>query len=284
MQSAILLIRCADQKGLIAAITNFIHRHNGNILHLEQYVETEQGTFFMRVEWDLQQFALEDAEIFSVFKREIGDSYNMAFSIKFSAEHQRMALFVSKLPHCFYDILARCHSGEWQVELPLIISNHQDMESVAKQFDIDYYHLPITLDNKKQQEAKQLALLQEYNIDFVVLARYMQILTDDIIRHYKDRILNIHHSFLPAFPGAKPYHAAHKRGIKIIGATSHYVTSELDAGPIIEQDVVHVSHADSVDDFIRKGRDLEKIVLARAVWKHIQRKILVDANRTVVFD
>ena len=284
MQSAILLIRCADQKGLIAAITNFIHRHNGNILHLEQYVETEQGTFFMRVEWDLQQFALEDAEIFSVFKREIGDSYNMAFSIKFSAEHQRMALFVSKLPHCFYDILARCHSGEWQVELPLIISNHQDMESVAKQFDIDYYHLPITLDNKKQQEAKQLALLQEYNIDFVVLARYMQILTDDIIRHYKDRILNIHHSFLPAFPGAKPYHAAHKRGIKIIGATSHYVTSELDAGPIIEQDVVHVSHADSVDDFIRKGRDLEKIVLARAVWKHIQRKVLVDANRTVVFD
>ena len=284
MQSAILLIRCADQKGLIAAITNFIHRHNGNILHLEQYVETEQGTFFMRVEWDLQQFALGDAEIFSVFKREIGDSYNMAFSIKFSAEHQRMALFVSKLPHCFYDILARCHSGEWQVELPLIISNHQDMESVAKQFDIDYYHLPITLDNKKQQEAKQLALLQEYNIDFVVLARYMQILTDDIIRHYKDRILNIHHSFLPAFPGAKPYHAAHKRGIKIIGATSHYVTSELDAGPIIEQDVVHVSHADSVDDFIRKGRDLEKIVLARAVWKHIQRKVLVDANRTVVFD
>ena len=284
MQSAILLIRCADQKGLIAAVTNFIHRHNGNILHLEQYVETEQSTFFMRVEWDLQQFSLGDDEISPVFKREIGDVYKMVFSIKFSSEHQRMALFVSKLPHCFYDILARCHSGEWQVELPLIVSNHRDMESVAKQFGIDYYHLPITLDNKKQQEARQLALLQEYNIDFVVLARYMQILTDDIIRHYKDRILNIHHSFLPAFPGAKPYHAAHKRGIKIIGATSHYVTSELDAGPIIEQDVVHVSHADSVDDFIRKGRDLEKIVLARAVWKHIQRKILVDANRTVVFD
>ena len=284
MQSAILLIRCADQKGLIAAVTDFIHRHNGNILHLEQYVETEQGTFFMRVEWDLQQFALGDDEIFPVFKREIGDAYNMVFSIKFSSEHQRMALFVSKLPHCFYDILARCHSGEWQVELPLIVSNHEDMESVAKQFGIDYYQLPITSDNKKQQEARQLALLQEYNIDFVILARYMQILTDDIIRHYKNRILNIHHSFLPAFPGAKPYHAAHKRGIKIIGATSHYVTSELDAGPIIEQDVVHVSHADSVDDFIRKGRDLEKVVLARAVWKHIQRKVLVDANRTVVFD
>lgn len=284
MTSAILLIHCIDQKGLLAAITHFIGRHNGNILSIEQHVDTEQGMFFMRAEWDLQQFALARTEIEPLFKQEIGDRFKMAFSIHFLPEKQRMALFVSKLPHCFYDILARCHSGEWPVDIPLIISNHKDMAPVAEKFGVDYHYLPINADNKRQQEARQLALLQRHHIDFIVLARYMQIMTDDVIQCYENRILNIHHSFLPAFPGAKPYHAAHQRGVKIIGATSHYVTAELDAGPIIEQEVVHVSHADAVADFIREGRNLEKIVLARAVWKHMQRKILVDANRTVVFD
>ena len=284
MEVAILLIRCADQQGLVAAVTTFINHHNGNILSLEQHVDAEQGIFFMRVEWDCRRFALSNSEISSTFGAEIGDRFNMDFAVHFSAEKQRMAVFVSKIPHCFYDILGRWHSGEWQVELPVIISNHSDMEPVAEKFGIDYHYLPITPDNKVQQETKQLALLQQYNVDFIVLARYMQVLTEDVIQHYENRILNIHHSFLPAFPGAKPYHAAHKRGIKIIGTTSHYVTAELDGGPIIEQDVVHVSHTDSVGDFIRKGRDLEKIVLGRAAWRHLQSKVLVDTNRTVVFE
>jgi formyltetrahydrofolate deformylase len=195
-----------------------------------------------------------------------------------------MAIFVSKQHHCLYDILSRCQSGEWQVEIPLIISNHPDLELVAKRFNIDYHIISITKANKQAMEQKELELLKEYRIDFIVLARYMQILTWEFIAHYPNRIINIHHSFLPAFPGAKPYHSAFERGVKIIGATSHYVTAELDAGPIIEQDIVRVNHRDSVEDMIRKGRDLEKLVLSRAIWYHINRKIIVHGNRTLVTD
>jgi formyltetrahydrofolate deformylase len=195
-----------------------------------------------------------------------------------------MALFVSKMSHCFYDLLARYECGELNVDIPIIISNHTDLQKTAERLDIDFHYLSINKENKKQQEEKQIALLTQHNIDFIVLARYMQVLSDDFVKHYPQRIINIHHSFLPAFPGGRPYHSAHERGVKIIGATSHYVTAELDAGPIIEQDVVHVSHKDSVEDMIRIGRDLEKIVLARAVRHHVHHDLLVYENRTVVFE
>jgi len=206
----------------------------------------------------------------------------MKWRLYFANDVPRMAIFVSKLPHCLYDILSRWKSGELNVEIALVISNHEDLKSVAKQFGIDYY-CEIASQNKKIQEENQLRLLVEHKVNFVVLARYMQILTGNFVEQYRNRIINIHHSFLPAFPGRKPYHSAYERGVKVIGATSHYVTSELDAGPIIEQDVTRVSHTDSVDDMVRKGRDLEKIVLSRAIWSHVQRKTLVYDNRTIVF-
>ncbi len=208
----------------------------------------------------------------------------MSFNLYFSDRKPRMAIFVSKMSHCLYDILARYTAGEWNVEIPVIISNHPDLESVAKRFDIDYHVFPINKDNKIEQEAKELELLKEYDIDFIVLARYMQVVSSDFIMHYPDKIINIHHSFLPAFMGAKPYHAAFERGVKLIGATSHYVTTDLDAGPIIEQDIVRISHKDSIADLVYKGQDLEKIVLSRAVEKHIDRKILTYRNKTVVFN
>jgi formyltetrahydrofolate deformylase len=238
----------------------------------------------MRVEWDLDGFAIPAEQIAARFKEALADRFEMNWALHFSDEVPRMALFVSRLSHCLFDILARWQSGEWQVEVPLIISNHEDLRPVAERFGIPYYCLPITPENKLEQEARQIALLQEHQIDFVVLARYMQILSPGFIDRYPERIINIHHSFLPAFAGAKPYHAAHERGVKIIGATSHYVTSELDAGPIIAQDVTEVTHRDSVDDLVRKGRDLEKLVLARAIWNHMQRKVLCYDNRTVIFD
>ncbi len=281
-QSATLLIQCDDQVGLVAAVTEFIQRHMGNVLHLEQHVDTD--AFFMRVEWDLENFNLENNAVADAFEKQIAHRFSMSFQLFFSGEKQRMALFVSKLPHCFYDILSRYQSGEWDIEIPLIVSNHEDMRPVAEQFGIDFYHLPITADNKAEQEKRQVELLKQHKIDFIVLARYMQILTADIIDQYPNRIINIHHSFLPAFPGAKPYHSAHARGVKIIGATSHYVTADLDAGPIISQDVSRVSHSEEVDEFIRKGRDLEKTVLANALWKHMQRKTLVYKNRTIIFN
>lgn len=283
-KSAILLIYCKDKSGIVNAVTEFIFDNGGNILKLDQYVDAEPQHFFMRIEWDLNGFGIKVEEIGVIFEKQVGLRFEMQSQLYFSNDVPRMALFVSKLPHCFYDILARYESGEWQVEIPLIISNHPDMEVVAKRFGIDYHCLPMTAENKKQQEAKQLRLMQQYNIDFIVLARYMQILSETFIEQYPQRIINIHHSFLPAFPGSKPYHSAHIRGVKIIGATSHYVTTELDAGPIIEQDVVQVGHEDSVQDMIRKGRDLEKIVLSRAIWNQLDRNILVCGNRTVVFD
>ena len=283
-KSAILLIHCLDKPGIVVAITEFIHNNGGNILYLDQHVDSEQGVFFMRIEWDLEKFSIQQDKIAEYFETLVGSRYQMTAQLHFSDTKLRMALFVSKMSHCFYDLLARYESGELNVEIPVIISNHSDLQHVAERLGIDFHCLSVTKDNKKQQEDKQKKLLQQHDIDFIVLARYMQVLSDDFVNAYPQRIINIHHSFLPAFPGGRPYHSAYERGVKIIGATSHYVTAELDAGPIIEQDVVHVSHKDSVEDMIRIGRDLEKIVLARAVRHHVHHDLLVYQNRTVVFE
>ncbi len=282
-RSATLLIHCPDQKGIVVSVTEFIFKNGGNIIQLAQHVDAERGVFFMRIEWSLADFVIPAEKIGEYFQTLIGARFSMQWQLFFSDQTPRMALFVSRQPHCFYDILARQESGEWQVDIPLIISNHPDMATVAERHGIPYHVIPITAANKHEQEQRQLELLAEHDIDFVVLARYMQILSPAFIERYPQRIINIHHSFLPAFPGAKPYHSAYARGVKIIGATSHYVTADLDAGPIIEQDVTRVSHEDSVEDMVRKGRDLEKIVLARAIWHHINRNVLVYENRTVVF-
>lgn len=283
IKSAILRISAVDQKGLVAAVTHFISQYDGNVIDLEQHVDEIDKEFFMRVEWSLNEFKLTTSELESVFSDTIGQPFNMDWNIEYSNIVPKMAIFVSKMSHCLLDILSRYQSGELQVEIPVIVSNHSDLKSIADNLNIEFVHLPITSENKHSQEIKQLELLKEKNIDFIVLARYMQILSKDFITQYLSKIINIHHSFLPAFPGAKPYHSAHARGVKLIGATSHYVTAELDAGPIISQDVVTVSHTDSIDDLVRKGRDLEKIVLARAIWHHLNHKILVWQNRTIVF-
>ena len=281
---AILLIHCPDQKGIISAVTNFLSHNNGNIMDLDEHVDAEHNVFFMRVEWDLTDFAIPTDQINKQFDTQLGVPYKMNWVIHFGDKVPRMAIFVSKLSHCLYDILSRYQAGEWRVEMPLIVSNHQKLEEIARRFNIDFKFFPIDQNNKKEQENKQIELMREYQIDFVVLARYMQILSADFVDHFPNRIINIHHSFLPAFPGARPYHSAYEKGVKVIGASSHYVTAELDAGPIIEQDVVRVSHKDSIDTLVRKGRDLEKIVLSRAIWSHLQRKILVFGGRTVIFD
>jgi len=283
-QSAILLIHCADKPGIIVAITDFIHNNGGNILYLDQHVDQQKSIFFMRVEWDLTDFVIQREKIAEYFETLVGSRYGMFAELHFSDEKQRMALFVSKMSHCFYDLLARYESGELEVEIPIIISNHADLQTAAKRLGIEYHFFNINKENKAQQEHKQKLLLAEHNINFIVLARYMQVLSNDFVKDYSQRIINIHHSFLPAFPGGRPYHSAYERGVKIIGATSHYVTTELDAGPIIEQEVVHINHKHSVDDMVRIGRDLEKIVLARAVRHHIHHELLVYKNRTVVFE
>ncbi len=282
--TAILLIDCHDRRGIVAAVTEYIYKNNGNIVYLDQHVDVEHQIFFMRVEWELETFSIPRTHIGDAFQNAIAQKFQMQWRLHFSDETPRMAVFVSKLPHCLYDILSRCQSKEWRVDLPLIISNHADLEPIAQKFDVDYEVFSMSEAEKSTQERKQLELLKEYKIDFLVLARYMQILSEEFVTSYPQQIINIHHSFLPAFPGSKPYHSAYERGVKIIGATSHYVTTELDAGPIIEQDTVRVSHTDTVNDMIRKGRDLEKVVLSRAIWHHLGRKILVYANRTVVFN
>ena len=281
--SAILLVSCPDQSGIVAAIARFIHEQNGNIINLEQYVDSGERMFFMRLEWELKDCAIPLHTFGDAFQRGIAKEFAMQWSLCSASERPRMAIFVSTLSHCLYDILSRAHAGEWNVDIPLIVSNHPTLEPAAKKFGIDYRVFPMTPETKRTQEGKQLDLLQEYDINFVVLARYMQILTADFVNRYPNRVINIHPSFLPAFPGAKPYHSVHDRGVKIIGATSHYVTEELDAGPIIEQDIVRVSHADSIDDLVRRGRDLEKVVLSRAIWHHLRRNLLVVRNRTIVF-
>lgn len=281
--NAVILMHCPDQPGIIAVITEFINTNGGNILYLDQYVDRVNGIFYMRVEWDLDKFLIPKEKINDYFFTLYAQRYNMVYRLSFTDRKQRMALFVSKMSHCLYDILARYTAGDWEVEIPLIISNHPDLRHVGEQFGIPFEVIPVTRDNKAEMEAHEFELLEKYGIDFIVLARYMQVLSEDFINRYPNRIINIHHSFLPAFVGAKPYHAAYERGVKLIGATSHYVTTELDAGPIIEQDIVRITHKDTVADLVHKGRDLEKIVLSRAVEKHIQRKILAYKNKTIVF-
>ncbi len=283
--TAILLLHCPDQQGIISEVTKFITDNKGNIVYLDQYVDHQDGRFFMRIEWELESFLIPRDKISEYINTLYAQRYDMTFSLYFSDTRPRMAIFVSKMSHCLFDLLARYMSGEWDVDIPCIISNHEDMREVAEQFGIPYYVWSINKDhsNKKEVEEAEMRLLEEKGVTFIVLARYMQIISDQMISRYPHHIINIHHSFLPAFIGAKPYHQAWERGVKIIGATSHYVTSDLDAGPIIEQDVVRISHKDTPESLVLKGRDLEKIVLSRAVSKHIERKILTYNNKTIIF-
>lgn len=281
--TAILLIHCPDQVGINAAVTDFIYKNNGNIIHMDQHVDRQEIVFFLRIEFELKDFFIPNEKIGEFFGTQIAKKYKMNWNLYFADYKPKMAIFISELSHCLFDILGRYQSGEWNVEIPLIISNHEIMAPVAERFEIPFYLFKITKQNKAEQEKREIELLKEYKVDFIVLARYMQILSSQIINEFRNRIINIHHSFLPAFPGAKPYHSAYNRGVKLIGATSHYVTEELDAGPIIEQETTKVSHKDNVKDLVRKGRDLEKIVLSRAVYSHLQRNILVYNNKTVVF-
>lgn len=283
--TAILLLHCPDEQGIISEITKFITDNHGNIVYLDQYVDCEDSMFFMRLEWDLENFMIPREKIEDIINTLYKVRYNMNFNLYFNDEKPRMAIFVSKMSHCLYDLLARYKAGEWNVEIPCIVSNHEDLSYVAKQFGIPYYVWSIKKDhsNKAEVEAAEMKLLKKERVTFIVLARYMQIISNDMIKSYPNHIINIHHSFLPAFVGAKPYHQAWERGVKIIGATSHYVTAELDAGPIIDQDVTRISHKDTPKSLVLKGKDLEKIVLSRAVTKHIERKILVYHNKTIIF-
>ena len=283
MTTAKLLLHCPDKPGILAEVTDFITVNKGNIIYLDQYVDHVENIFFMRIEWELKDFLVPHEKIEDYFRTLYGQKYEMDFRLYFSDVKPRMAIFVSKMSHCLFDMLARYTAGEWNVEIPLIISNHPDLQHVAERFGIPFYLFPITKETKEEQERKEMELLAKHKITFIVLARYMQVISEQMINAYPNKIINIHHSFLPAFVGAKPYHAAFQRGVKIIGATSHYVTTELDAGPIIEQDVVRITHKDSIEDLVNKGKDLEKIVLSRAVQKHIERKILAYKNKTVIF-
>jgi len=283
MSKFILQISCNDQQGIIATITNFIHNYQGNIVYIDQHVDPIENIFFMRLEFELNvdlHFVKHLKDDFSI---NIAHRFNMDWKINSPIEKPKMALFVSKYDHCLYDILGRYNSGELHVEIPFIISNHIDLKPIADNFNIDYYHIPITKENKSDAEELQLELLVKHHIDFIVLARYMQIVSSKLISRFQDNIINIHHSFLPAFAGAKPYHSAFKRGVKIIGATSHYVTEDLDEGPIIEQDITRVSHVHTINDLVLKGRDLEKIVLSRAIKLHLERKTMVHDNKTIIF-
>ncbi len=286
MQDAlILLIHCPDREGLVASVTELIRRHGGNVVDLDQHVDAERGVFFMRVAWTPPAGDPGGRERFErAFAAEVAEPCAMNWRLERAGRRLRLAIFVSRYAHCLYDMLARWESGEWAVDIPLIVSNHADLEPVARRHGVRFEHVPVTAATRAAAEERQLALLREAGVDLVVLARYMQIVSPGFIAGLGGKVINIHHSFLPAFAGGQPYHAAHARGVKIIGATSHYVTAELDAGPIIAQDVVAVSHKDSVEDMVRKGRDLEKIVLARAVYAHLQNQVLVYDNRTVVFD
>ena len=283
MTTAKLLLHCPDKPGILAEVTDFITVNKGNIIYLDQYVDHVENIFFMRIEWELKDFLVPQENIDYYFRTLYAQKYEMDFRLYFSDVKPRMAIFVSKLSHCLFDMLARYTAGEWNVEIPLIISNHPDLQHVAERFGIPFYLFPITKETKEEQERKEMELLAKHKITFIVLARYMQVISEQMINAYPNKIINIHHSFLPAFVGAKPYHAAFQRGVKIIGATSHYVTTELDAGPIIEQDVVRITHKDSIEDLVNKGKDLEKIVLSRAVQKHIERKVLAYKNKTVIF-
>ena len=283
MQKITLLIHCNDQPNIIASVTNFMALNNGNIVYIDQHVDREQNIFFMRLECEFSSDSFSVESFKELFQNALVDKFDFKWRIYAANKKPKMALFVSKYDHCLYDILGRYNSGELNLEIPFILSNHENLKSIADNFKIPFYHIPVTKENKKEAELKQLELLETHEIDFVVLARYMQIVSSLLIDKYPNKIINIHHSFLPAFVGAKPYHSAFKRGVKIIGATSHYITEELDAGPIIEQDVAHVSHSYSIKDLIAKGRDLEKIVLSNAIKLHANRKVMVFNNKTVIF-
>ena len=280
-----LLLHCPDRPGIIADITNFITENRGNVVYLAQFVDHVENVFNMRIEWNIDEFLIPKEKISDYFGTLYARKYDMNFRLYFSDTKPRMAIFVSKMSHCLFDLLARYSAGEWNVEIPLIVSNHPDMKHVADMFGIPYYVWKIEKDwsNKREVEQAEMELLKEKRVTFIVLARYMQIISDEMIKAYPNKIINIHHSFLPAFIGAKPYHQAYQRGVKIIGATSHYVTADLDAGPIIEQDVVRITHKDTPETLVLKGKDLEKIVLSRAVKKHVERKILTYKNKTIIF-
>jgi formyltetrahydrofolate deformylase len=279
--TATLLISCPDQKGLVAKIANFIYSNGGNIIHADQHTDFSAGLFLNRIEWQLEGFNLPREVIEPAFNA-IASPLNAKWQLHFSDTIPRIAIWVSKQDHCLLDLLWRHQAGEFKAEIPLIISNHENLNAIATQFGIEYHHILITKETKLEQEAKQLELLEKHKIDLVILAKYMQVLSADFVEKFPN-VINIHHSFLPAFAGANPYQRAFERGVKIIGATGHYVTQDLDEGPIIEQDVVRVSHRDQVEDLIRKGKDLERMVLARAVRLHLQNRVLVYGNRTVVF-
>ncbi|UXY14365.1 formyltetrahydrofolate deformylase [Chitiniphilus purpureus] len=282
MNTATLLISCPDRKGISAAIANFLFTYNANIVHSDQHQDNTENLFLMRVEWDLADFTLDMAAFNAAFQP-IADRFQMQWKVALSARRPRMAIFVSKYDHCLVDLLHRHQSGELHCDIPLIVSNHEDCRALADFYGIPYHVIPVGRDGKAEAEAAQRALLEAQQIDLIVLARYMQVLSHDFTSAYPQRVINIHHSFLPAFDGAKPYHRAFARGVKLIGATSHYVTEVLDDGPIIEQDVIRISHRDDVEALIRKGRDLEKMVLARAVKWHLEHRVLVYSNKTVIF-
>jgi formyltetrahydrofolate deformylase len=281
--TAILLVSCPDQRGLVATIADFVYRHNGNILHADEHADEGSNLFLMRVEFDPAEFSFELSDFARHFTP-IAERFNMTWRLAQSARRPRMAILVSRYDHCLVDLLYRHQSGELTCDVPVIISNHPDNKPIADFYGIPYETVAVEKNDKRSAEAKILQLLKQHDPDFIVLARYMQILSNDFVSAYPQRIINIHHSFLPAFVGAKPYHQAFQRGVKLIGATSHYVTEVLDDGPIIEQDVVRISHRDAVEDLIQKGRDLEKIVLSRAVRWHVENRILLYGHKTVVFD
>ena len=283
MKKAILIIQCPDQKGIVAEVSRFLFTYQGNILEVDQHVDEEMGRFFMRASWELDSFALREDEISPRFAEEVARRFGMEFSLHFNFPKARMAIFVSKLSHCLFDILGRHHSGQLEVDIPLVISNHADLGDVVRAFGIPFHHIPVTAQNKSDAENLQLELLEKHQVDFVVLARYMQILSGDFIRSFPNRIINIHHSFLPAFVGARPYHAAYERGVKIIGATAHYVTEELDVGPIIEQEVARVRHHNTVSELVQIGQDVEKVTLSKAIKYHLDRKVLPFRNKTIIF-
>lgn len=282
MATATLLITCQDQPGLVAAVSEFLHCHGGNIIDADQHIDTEQGLFLQRVEWSLQGFSLEAHQIPKAFEF-TAKCFGMRWSLHTSLQKARLAILASKQPHCLFDLLMRYKAGELNADIPIILSNHLEHQQTVESLGIRYEYLPITPENKTAQERKIVRMLRDEGVTTVVLARYMQILQDEFVAEYENQIINIHHSFLPAFAGAKPYHRAHGRGVKLIGATAHYVTSELDEGPIITQDVTRVTHRDTVSDLISKGRDLEKVVLARALKNHLAHRVLVYGNKTAVF-
>jgi len=281
--TAILLLHCPDQKGIVAAITDFVDKNNGNIINLDEHVDCDVGHFFMRVEWELDDFLIPKEKISEYVDTLVAKRFNLKFEVKFKKTKPRVALFVSKYSHCLFDILSRYESKEWNIEIPIIISNHEKFSYIGERYGIPFHYYELTNDNRKEIEAQEYHLLKTYDVDLIVLARYMQILSDDFCTRFENRIINIHHSSLPAFAGADPYRAAYERGVKFIGATAHYVTAELDAGPIITQDVIPISHNDSIKNMKRKGKDIEKIVLANAIWAHINQKIITHQNKTVVF-